>query len=113
MLVTPQTIPGDLLTRSALVLCHQRPERVSSGFQISPEMKGRGFNGEKKSAEDRRVISRTYGMKQNLTRYFPAVSSYTPAKDGAAQEGKQVGTKGKRTEIYRAWFPGPRIWLDS
>lgn len=52
-------------------------------------------------------------MKQNLTRYFPAVSSYTPAKDGAAQEGQKVGATGKRTEIYRAWFSGPCIWLDS
>lgn len=43
-------------------------------------MKGRGFNGEKRSTEDRRFISRTYGMKQNLTRYFPAVPSYPQQK---------------------------------
>ena len=64
--------------------------RASSGFQISLEMKGRGFNGEKRSTEDRRFISRTCGMKQNLTRYFPAVPTYTPAEDGAASEGQKV-----------------------
>lgn len=76
-------------------------------------MKGRRFNGEKRSTEDRRFISRTYGMKQNLTRYFPAGFSYTPAEDGAAYEGQKVRAAEQRTKIYRAWPPTPGIWSDS
>lgn len=66
-------------------------------------MKGRGFNGEKRNIEDRRFISRTYGMKQTLARYFPAVPSYIPAEGGAAYEGQKVRATGKGTRIYRAW----------
>lgn len=40
-----------------------REARTSSGFQISPEMKGREFNG-KRNTEERRFISGAYGMKQ-------------------------------------------------
>lgn len=53
-------------------------------------------------------------MKQNINRYFTAVSSYIPAKDGAAWGwGQKVGATVQRTEIDRAWFSDPDIWLDS
>ena len=87
--------------------------RASSGFQISLEMKGRGFNGEKRSTEDRRFILRTCAMKQNLARYFPAVPTYTPAEDGAASEGQKVRATREGTKIYRAWVPMPGVGLDS
>lgn len=52
-------------------------------------------------------------MKQNLTRYFPAVPTYTPAEDGAASEGQKVRATRKGTKIYRACVPVPGVGLDS
>lgn len=77
-------------------------------------MKGRRFNGKKRSTEDRRFISKTYGIKQNFTRYCPAGPSYTPAEGGAAYAGQKVRAAGKKTKIYRdLWSPAPGFWLDS
>lgn len=76
-------------------------------------MKGRGFNGEKRSTEDRRFISRTCAIKRNLARYFPAVPTYTPAEDGAASEGQKVRATREGAKIYRAWVPVPGVGLDS
>jgi hypothetical protein len=50
-----------------------------------PSDERKGVSGGRRIEEDRRrFISRTYGMKQNLTRYFPAVPSYTLTEDGEA-----------------------------
>lgn len=102
---------GGLLTRSVPVFCHERPEhllvsRFPPRWKEGGLMVRRGAQRNEDSFQGHMEWSKT---SPGISQMFLVIPP---------QKMEQLGTYkkiaiGKRTRIYRAWFPGPCIWLDA